>query len=299
MFVACVGLGTLVPGCPQVLTDDFYVQRSSVQAGQGSTDGGAAGMSATGATWAEAGAGGEAGDSAAGGTTFAEGGTAAIGGDSTMGGDSTNAGGTDATGGDSTVAGGTDATGGDSTVAGGTTATGGESTVEGGMTATGGKSWNSGGRTATGGTSATGGATSSPYGPLCASSVVKDGSCTGGAQPCYKTCGPSSIGFKSETCIGGTYSEQSNCSFPVGPDYSCYKVPAVRSSACPSATVPRAGQACTVAQCTVCFGGTLAAPTYQDSTGTQKNGYCVCLDTGTWTCASTTSWPCPGSAGCY
>jgi hypothetical protein len=316
--MAYMGLGTLVPGCPQVLSDDFYVQRTSV-GGQGSAEGGAAGLNDAGGTSTEAGAGGAAGDIAIGGTTAEDGGTAATGGETTTdggtdatGGESTTEGGTAATGGESsteagavatggesTTEGGTAATGGESSTEGGTAATGGWTTITGGKTATGGKSTNSGGRTGTGGISATGGATSTPYGPLCASAVVKDGPCqVVGTQPCYKTCGPSSVGYKSETCVGGTYSEQSNCSFPVGSDYSCYKLPAVRPPTCPTATVPRAGQTCTVAECIVCFGGTITAPTYQDSTGTQKNGYCVCLDTGTWTCASTSSWPCPGSAGC-
>ena len=43
---------------------------------------------------------------------------------------------------------------------------------------------------------------------------TKGGVCTpSDTQLCYKTCGPLSIGFKSETCTGGVYVEQSGCSF--------------------------------------------------------------------------------------
>jgi len=136
------------------------------------------------------------------------------------------------------------------------------------------------------------------YQPVCDDGVVKGASCEpSSVQLCYRTCGPNSIGFKSETCAQGSYTEQNGCSFPTGVDYSCYQIPNTRPSACPVGT-PRATQACQIAQCTLCFGGTVNSPTYQDSGGTQKDGYCVCSDAGAWTCASLSSWPCPGSAGC-
>jgi hypothetical protein len=126
---------------------------------------------------------------------------------------------------------------------------------------------------------------------------TKGGACTSSdPQLCYKTCGPESIGFKSETCTAGTYVEQSGCSFPPGMDYSCFKIPAMISAACPT-TIPQAGMACTVAPCTLCnLNGA-----YLDSTSTMKMGYCVCpMGTGMqkWSCASTTAWPCPAGQGC-
>ena len=129
---------------------------------------------------------------------------------------------------------------------------------------------------------------------------TKGGACTAAdPQLCYKTCGPESKGFKSETCTASssTYSEQSGCSFPAG-DYSCYKIPSAVDSTCPT-TAPQAAQACTVAKCVVCAGST----GYLDSTGASKTGYCVCLqdadgNPSKWSCASTTAWPCPAGTGC-
>src|SRR5450755_3909599 len=55
--------------------------------------------------------------------------------------------------------------------------------------------------------------------------ATSTGSTAADTQLCYKTCGPQSVGFKSETCTNGAYVEQSGCNFPKGMDYSCYKVP--------------------------------------------------------------------------
>src|SRR6185503_21121380 len=114
---------------------------------------------------------------------------------------------------------------------GATTGTGGATTGTGGAGGTTGGSGGSGG----GGT----------FSPLCSAvpptaaggEPTKGGVCTAAdTQLCYKTCGPQSIGFKSETCTGGLYVEQSGCSFRAGMDYSCYKIPATISAACPTAT---------------------------------------------------------------
>lgn len=179
--------------------------------------------------------------------------------------------------------------------------TGGSSPV-----ATGGNSTSSTGTETTSGTGGTtsastasvGGSTSTAntqYQPLCDSTVTKGGPC-GTQQLCYKTCGPQSIGFKSETCSNSVYVEQSGCSFPPG-DYSCYKIPTAIDASCPT-TAPQASQACSVAPCTPCNVGGM----YLDSSGNSKAGYCVCpaSTTGTskWSCASTTAWPCPGNSGC-
>jgi hypothetical protein len=137
--------------------------------------------------------------------------------------------------------------------------------------------------------------------PVTAAGVAptKGGACTAtDSQLCYKTCGPQSIGFKSETCTGGIYAEQSGCSFETSMDYSCYKIPASVSATCP-ATAPQASQPCTVAPCTPCN----VAGNYLDSSGAAKAGYCVCPAPGAsgaskWSCASATAWPCPAGQGC-
>jgi hypothetical protein len=205
-----------------------------------------------------------------------------------------------------TPAGGTTAAAGATatTPAGGTTAAAGATatTPAGGISAAAGAIAS----TPTGGTSGAAGASgTASFTPLCAalttaagSAPTKSGVCTAtDPQLCYKTCGPKSIGFKSETCTAGTYAEQSGCSFPPG-DYSCYKIPTAIDPSCP-ATVPQASQPCSVADCVLCnVGGN-----YLDSTGASKAGYCVCPVTtagtpGKWSCASTTAWPCPGGQGC-
>jgi hypothetical protein len=127
---------------------------------------------------------------------------------------------------------------------------------------------------------------------------TKGGVCTPtDTQLCYKTCGPLSVGFKSETCTSGLYVEQSGCSFPDG-DYSCYKIPPAISATCPT-TTPQASQPCTVAECVLCN----VAGNYLDTSSAAKPGYCVCpaggdASTRKWSCASTTAWPCPGGKGC-
>ena len=146
--------------------------------------------------------------------------------------------------------------------------------------------------------------------PLCAGlttaagmAPTKAGACTDAdPQLCYKTCGPQSSGFKSETCSGGAYAEQSGCTFPDTLDATCFKLPATQDASCP-ATPPQASSECTVAACTPCNGGGGPTGTYLDSKGASKIGYCVCpapgaSGTSKWSCGSTDAWPCPGAKGC-
>ena len=162
-----------------------------------------------------------------------------------------------------------------------------------------------GATTATGGGADAGGTTATSFQPLCSGLTTaaggapsKGGACSStDPQLCYKTCGPESKGFKSETCTSGSYAEQSGCTFPAG-DYSCYKIPGTVDPTCPT-TAPQASQACTVAKCVICAGTT----GYLDSTGASKTGYCVCPQDSDgnptkWSCASTTAWPCPSANGC-
>ena len=213
-----------------------------------------------------------------------------------------------------TAAGGSPTTGGtiDTTPAGGTTAAASSPVTppSGGTSAAAGSTGiaGAGGTTAAVGTAGTAGASgSSTYQPLCKGLVT-----VGGAEPaklvvctdadpqlCYKTCGPKSIGFKSETCTGGSYQEQTGCDFLPGVDYSCYKIPATVDATCPT-TTPQASQPCSVADCVLCN----VADSYLDSTGSPKVGYCVCptptsaTATSKWTCASKSAWPCPSGQGC-
>jgi hypothetical protein len=145
--------------------------------------------------------------------------------------------------------------------------------------------------------------------PLCAGVPVtaagaaptKGGTCTAtDTQLCYKTCGPQSSGYKSETCTTGIYQEQSGCTFPMESDYSCFKIPSTLDATCPTDII-MANTGCAVAACTPCAN---ALGQYNDSSGLAKSGYCVCQapavagGMGKWSCASTTAWPCPNGKGC-
>jgi hypothetical protein len=156
------------------------------------------------------------------------------------------------------------------------------------------------------GSGGTGSTMTGMFSPLCdavpptaaGQAPTKGGACTASdPQLCYKTCGPQSIGFKSETCTNGAYAEQSGCSF-ADMDYACFKIPATVDASCPT-TAPQATMPCEVAACTSCSVG----GNYLDSSGASKTGYCVCPMAGAsgmrkWSCASTTAWPCPAGRGC-
>jgi hypothetical protein len=246
----------------------------------------------TGGSPATGGVNGTGGITATGGTP-GTGGTIATGG-------TPGTGGTPATGG-SPGTGGTPSTGG-APGTGGTPSTGG-TTGTGGTPSTGG-TIGTGGTPATGGTTGTAGATgtagSSGFGqPICGSTgagtaIAKAVPCTStDPQLCYKTCGPASIGVKSETCTSSAYVEMSGCSFDPSMNYACYKIPATLDATCPT-TTPQAGQACTVATCVVCDVGGM----YLDTKSASQTGYCICQASGKWSCASTTAWPCPNGTGC-
>jgi hypothetical protein len=192
-----------------------------------------------------------------------------------------------------------------STATGGSTGSG-----TGGVTATGGATGAAGapatgGTTGAAGAAATGSAGSSgTFGsPACGNTMAGAAAGKGVAcaaadvQVCYKTCGPEKSGVKAETCTNGAYAE-GNCMFDMsaGKSYMCYAIPTTPDPTCPT-TAPMASSACTIADCVVC-GGTTG---YLDSTGASKTGYCVCQASATaptWSCASSTAWPCPNGSGC-
>ena len=173
-----------------------------------------------------------------------------------------------------------------------TTGTGGTSTATGGA---------AGAATSTGGTTGAAGQSGTFGTPACANTMAgtaagKGVACTtADVQLCYKTCGPEKSGVKPETCTSGAYAE-GNCMFDPSKTYACYAVPATSDPTCPT-TAPMASSPCSIADCVVC-GGTTG---YTDSTGAAKTGYCVCQASAaapSWSCASSTAWPCPNGSGC-
>jgi hypothetical protein len=187
---------------------------------------------------------------------------------------------------------------GDTSGTGGSTAGTGGSSATGGTAQTGGSSSTGTGGAGTGGTASDSGAGTIPI-PVCLNGVTKGGACTmqtPEGMACYKTCGPSSIGWKAETCQSGLYVE-GDCNFVTGVDYACYKANA-NTPACPAGT--RAGAACTMGMCMPCGGKGMD---YLDTSNVAKTGYCICpagADAPKWTCGSTSScsWPCLQDPAC-
>jgi hypothetical protein len=175
------------------------------------------------------------------------------------------------------------------------------------VTGTGGTVTSTGGSSGGTTTTSTGGTTSAQdftpecsNGPTQAGDEIKKGvACTDAdVQLCYRTCGPTSVGWKPETCTSGVYAE-GDCAFPADGDYSCFAIPdAIDTAVCP-AEAPQSGEDCDVPECTLCN----LDGNYFDSSGSSKTGYCVCQPPNMdgarhWSCASSTAWPCPFNQGC-
>ena len=288
--VAALPLCALLPACPVV--DDYFIQTEFAGSGPLATAGGASALGAAGMI-AAASAAPDAGSDAA--QNGASGGTTGDAGSSSHDAGSTSS---DAGNGGASSSG---ASSGGASSSGASSSGASSSGASSSGASSSGASGTTGGGGAGNSTSAGGGASEAGSGnlpqPACKEGVVKGSPCMAGVPFCYKGCGPDNLGHKTETCENGEYVEQSGCTFPVTQSYSCYKLPVSLPTECP-ATVPRGGRPCQVAACTVCFGGNSAVPQYQDSTGAQKPGYCVCSEAGTWTCGSVTSWPCPNGQGC-
>lgn len=134
--------------------------------------------------------------------------------------------------------------------------------------------------------------------------ILKGTPCTpDDVQSCYRPCGPAQVGWKLEECRAGVYAEEP-CLFPADGNYACYKLPDdpedIDESVCEVTAPPAATDECSAPACMACnFDGF-----YEDTGGDAKEGYCVCRDPDAmgvrrWTCASTMSWPCPTSNGCF
>jgi hypothetical protein len=159
--------------------------------------------------------------------------------------------------------------------------------------------------------------------PMCVSAAADAGPCNSD-PPCAENCGvnisalTTSHRQKTCTCSGSTASggrwscpsEAGACTYPTDVDLTCFQVPSPLL-ACPmdtpdggpadagsgdggSSLIRTNSTACTLPNSEVCGGvcGS-ASPTvfsYQDSTGTAKSGYCVCV-AGIWQCASVNDWP--------
>jgi hypothetical protein len=128
---------------------------------------------------------------------------------------------------------------------------------------------------------------------------IKKGTPCTDADPalCWRGCGPQSVGWKSETCSGGSYVE-GDCQFPPEDDYSCFAIPETLHPDCPAET-PQATMECNVLECNSCN----VDNQYLTSSGEAKVGYCICqppnsAGSRSWSCSSGTAWPCPLGQGC-
>jgi len=130
--------------------------------------------------------------------------------------------------------------------------------------------------------------------------ILKGTPCTSeDPKLCYRPCGPDQVGWKTETCLAGVYTE-GDCTFPPAKDYSCYAIPSeIDEGACGVTAAPAATDECDAPLCMPCN----LSGFYQDTGSDVKEGYCVCREPDEggvrrWTCASTTAWPCPFNRGC-
>ena len=117
-------------------------------------------------------------------------------------------------------------------------------------------------------------------------------------QLCWRSCGPESIGWKTETCTAGVYAE-GDCQFDPEDDYSCFAIPDEIDASCPTDVPPKATDECDIAECTLCN----VDGHFYDSQENDKTGYCVCVPAtddkpAVWSCSSATAWPCPLGMGC-
>src|SRR5690606_32524104 len=137
-------------------------------------------------------------------------------------------------------------------------------------------------------------------GPTAAGDEIKKGTACTDEDPqlCWRSCGPGSVGWKTEECVSGAYVE-GDCQFPLDGDYSCYAIPdEIDTTVCPD-ELPQSTVECDVPECTLCnYNGE-----YLDSGDNLKMGFCVCNPPDgegvrDWTCASETAWPCPLGNGC-
>jgi hypothetical protein len=213
---------------------------------------------------------------------------------------------------------------------GSTTGQGGSATGQGGSsTGSGGSTTGSGGSTTGAGgstTAGTGGATGSDGGTglgMCQAPIPNDkGGCNGNETSCTKPCGPNVADLnlgrpqKACACTGGPMV----AGFPMSWDCSgggiCAWPPALAAVACfhlpatvplcptdptadggsnllrPNATTCTLGAGEMCGQ--ICGSNVMTQPSYQDSNGAPKVGYCVCsvraAGGARWQCASTMEW---------
>jgi hypothetical protein len=150
----------------------------------------------------------------------------------------------------------------------------------------GGKAGGGAGGTAGSAGGSAGSAGTGPIGSLPGCTTESKGApCTNQGVACKKTCGPQSLGWKSETCNSGMIAESPTCEFEctdTSVDWGCYSL--AGAPTCNPANIPMASQACTTAPCAPCTGG------YLDTSMASKMGDCICA-AGKWSCTASTQWP--------
>jgi hypothetical protein len=115
--------------------------------------------------------------------------------------------------------------------------------------------------------------------------------CSTAGSVCYTYCGFENLSYRSVTCSNGQLTT-GPCTIPPTTNFACYSLDSVTSC---GASPPTSSTNCSVPSCQAC--GASTGTGYYDSNGTARAGYCVCSN-GRWSCASPTSWPCPGKTGC-
>jgi hypothetical protein len=182
---------------------------------------------------------------------------------------------------------------------------GGSSSVGGHLGSVGGALGSQGGSNGQGGASADAG---QDAGPMMCSPAPAEGAACNNNPPCNKNCGLNIMALSTvraqKTCTcAGTWSCGA-CVYPSDLAAACFHIPA-SPPACPRDSTDGGADAggglikpgvtaCTPPNSEVCgnlCGSAVAnMPSYQDSTGAGKVGYCVCI-AGAWQCASVAEWP--------
>jgi hypothetical protein len=122
--------------------------------------------------------------------------------------------------------------------------------------------------------------------PLC-TVETKGAACSEEGLVCLKTCGPQSVGSKTEVCTAGVTVEGA-CEFDCSDtsiNWGCFANLGTAPE-CPAGT--QAAMPCTVPACEPCAGA------YLNSAGVPKIGGCICVGASgaeKWSCAVATAWP--------
>lgn len=122
--------------------------------------------------------------------------------------------------------------------------------------------------------------------PQCEKGIMFGTPCASGSPTCFNGCGHT--GSKAMECYNGLRRDE-GCVYAEGDDKSCYKLP---DPIPPCADQLRAGSPCSAPTCKPCGNPLGPAGGFINLQGGAQPGFCLCGDTGTWTCFHNDQYPC-------